>query len=40
MADYKLMKENGSYVRKMLKKGKYDDASLHRWPFNRSLPSF
>ncbi len=31
MTDYKLMKENGSYVRKMLKKGKYDDASLTGW---------
>ena len=28
---YKLMKENGPYVRKMLKKGKYDDASLTGW---------
>jgi hypothetical protein len=25
---YRLMKENGAYVRNMLKKGKYDDASL------------
>ncbi len=31
MADYKLMKEKGTYVRKMLKKGKYDDASLTGW---------
>lgn len=31
MAEYKLMKENGSYVRKMLKKHKYDDASLTGW---------
>ncbi|MCK4325315.1 transposase [bacterium] len=31
MADYKLMKENGAYVRKMLKKSKYDDASLTGW---------
>jgi len=31
MADYKLMKENGAYVRKMLKKAKYDDASLTGW---------
>lgn len=31
MTDYKLMKENGAYVRKMLKKGKYDDASLTCW---------
>lgn len=28
---YRLMKENGPYVRKMLKKGKYDDASLTGW---------
>ena len=28
---YKLMKENGPYIRKMLKKGKYDDASLTGW---------
>ena len=31
MTDYKLMKENGAYVRKMLKKGRYDDASLTGW---------
>jgi hypothetical protein len=31
MAEYKLMKENGSYVRKMLKKHKYDDVSLTGW---------
>ena len=31
MAEYKLMKENGAYVRKMLKKRKYDDASLTGW---------
>lgn len=31
MADYRLMKENGAYVRKMLKKTKYDDASLTGW---------
>jgi len=28
---YRLMKENGAYVRKMLKQGKYDDASLTGW---------
>ncbi len=31
MAEYKLMKENGAFVRKMLKKGVYDDASLTGW---------
>ncbi len=31
MSEYKLMKENGAYVRKMLKKRKYDDASLTGW---------
>lgn len=31
MAEYKLMKENGAYVREMLKKRKYDDASLTGW---------
>lgn len=29
--EYKLMKENGAYVRKMLKKHKYDDVSLTGW---------
>lgn len=31
MPEYKLMKENGAYVRKMLKKKRYDDASLTGW---------
>lgn len=31
MAEYRLMKENGAYVRKMLKKGRYDDASMTGW---------
>jgi hypothetical protein len=31
MAEYRLMKENASYVREMLKKHKYDDASLSGW---------
>ena len=31
MAEYKLMKENAPYVREMLKKHKYDDASLTGW---------
>jgi hypothetical protein len=31
MPEYKLMKENGAYVRRMLKKGRYDDASMTGW---------
>ena len=31
MSEYMLMKENKEYVRKMLKKHKYDDASLTGW---------
>ncbi|MBU1850991.1 MAG: transposase [Candidatus Omnitrophica bacterium] len=31
MEDYKLMKENGAHVRKMLKKKTYDDVSLTGW---------
>ena len=31
MADYRLMKENGAYVREMLKKGRYDDVSMTGW---------
>ncbi len=40
MADYKLMKENGAYVRKMLKKRRYDDASLTGWGRLDELSSF
>ena len=31
MPEYELMKENGAYVRKMLKKGRYDDVSMTGW---------